>query len=73
MPVAEFHRTVTAIALSTSARHGFALGGGNALICTWIVDRLTEDVDLFTEACARALALVRVGSDIAVQVTPRAR
>ena len=49
MPVSEFHREVAAIALGAAARHGFALGGGNALIAHGIVDRPTEDVDLFTD------------------------
>jgi Nucleotidyl transferase AbiEii toxin, Type IV TA system len=48
VPVSEFHREVAAIALRAAARHGFALGGGNALIAHGIVDRPTEDVDLFT-------------------------
>jgi hypothetical protein len=49
MPVDEFHRRVATIALGTAARHGFALGGGNALITHGIIDRYTEDVDLFTD------------------------
>jgi hypothetical protein len=48
MPVAEFHRKVASIALRAAAAYGFALGGGNALIWHGIVDRLTDDVDLFT-------------------------
>jgi hypothetical protein len=49
MPVSEFHRQVATVALRAAARHGFALGGGNALITYGIIDRLTEDVDLFTD------------------------
>jgi hypothetical protein len=49
MPVIEFHRRVAAIALRAAAPYGFALGGGNALIWHGIVDRVTEDVDLFTD------------------------
>jgi hypothetical protein len=48
MPLDELHRKVAAIALRTAARHGFALGGGNALIQYSVISRLTEDVDLFT-------------------------
>lgn len=48
MPVSKFHREVAAIALGAAARYGFALGGGNALIAHGLVDRPTEDVDLFT-------------------------
>jgi hypothetical protein len=49
MPLDELHREVTAIALRAAARHGFALGGGNALIQYGVISRLTEDVDLFTD------------------------
>ena len=48
MPVDDFHRDVAAIALRTAGTHGFALGGGNALIAHGITSRPTEDVDLFT-------------------------
>ena len=49
MPVSGLHREVAAVALHAAARHGFALGGGNALIAHGIIDRPTEDVDLFTD------------------------
>jgi hypothetical protein len=49
MPLDELHRQVAAIALQAAARHGFALGGGNALIQYGVISRLTEDVDLFTD------------------------
>jgi predicted nucleotidyltransferase component of viral defense system len=49
MPLDELHRQVAAIALGAARRHGFALGGGTALIAHGIVDRPTEDVDLFTD------------------------
>jgi hypothetical protein len=49
MPVDDFHREIAEIALRAAAKHGFALGGGNALIAHGIVDRPTEDVDLFTD------------------------
>jgi hypothetical protein len=49
MPVDQFHRQVASIALGAAAGHGFALGGGNALITHGIIDRYTEDVDLFTD------------------------
>jgi hypothetical protein len=49
MPVDDLQRQVAAIALRAAARYGFALGGGNALIAHGIVDRPTEDVDLFTD------------------------
>jgi hypothetical protein len=49
MPVTELHRQVAAIALRAAGRHGFALGGGNALIAHGVIDRYTADVDLFTD------------------------
>jgi hypothetical protein len=49
MPINELHREVAAIALRAAAPHGFALGGGNALIAHGVIDRVTEDVDLFTD------------------------
>jgi hypothetical protein len=49
VPVSELHRQVAAVALRAAARHGFALGGGNALIAHGVIDRTTQDVDLFTD------------------------
>jgi len=49
MPFSELHRHVAAVALRAAAQHGFALGGGNALIAHGIIDRITQDVDLFTD------------------------
>jgi nucleotidyltransferase AbiEii toxin of type IV toxin-antitoxin system len=49
MPVSDLHREVTAVALRAASRHGFALGGGNALIAHGVIDRITQDVDLFTD------------------------
>ena len=49
MPVSELHRQVAAIALSAASRYGFALGGGNALIAHGVIDRPTQDIDLFTD------------------------
>lgn len=49
MPINDFHRRVAAVALRAAARYGFALAGGNALMAHGVVDRMTEDVDLFTD------------------------
>jgi hypothetical protein len=49
MPVSALHHQVAAIALAAASQHGFALGGGNALIAHGIIDRVTQDVDLFTD------------------------
>ena len=49
MPINDLQRQVAVIALRAAARHGFALAGGNALIVHGIIDRLTDDVDLFSD------------------------
>ena len=49
MPIDELQRAVATIALRAAARHGFALAGGNALIAHGIVDRPTDDVNLFSD------------------------
>lgn len=49
MPVSDLHRQVAAAALAAAARHGFALGGGNALLAHGFISRPTQDVDLFTD------------------------
>lgn len=56
MPLDELHRQVAAIALRAAAGHGFALGGGNALIQHGVISRPTQDVDLFTDQEAGVLA-----------------
>lgn len=48
MPLSKLHRQVITTALRAAARHGFALGGGNALIVHGIIARPTQDVDLVT-------------------------
>jgi Nucleotidyl transferase AbiEii toxin, Type IV TA system len=61
MPLDELHRQVAAVALDAAQQHGFALGGGNALIAHGIIDRPTEDVDLFSaQAGAAATAAAAV-------------
>src|SRR5262245_43394004 len=49
MPVSDLHREVAGVALRAAGRYGFALGSGNALIAHGVIDRPTEDVDLFTD------------------------
>jgi hypothetical protein len=49
MPVSGLHRQVASIALAAAAEHGFALGGGNALLAHGLTTRPTLDVDLFTD------------------------
>ncbi len=49
MPVDKLHGQVAAIALRAAAAYGFALGGGNALIAYGIIDRSTQDVDVFSD------------------------
>jgi hypothetical protein len=49
MPVSDLHGQVAAVALGAAAGHGFALGGGNALLAHGVITRPTHDVDLFTD------------------------
>jgi hypothetical protein len=42
-----FHLRVARIALTVAQEHGFALGGGLALIAHGVLDRPTRDIDLF--------------------------
>jgi Nucleotidyl transferase AbiEii toxin, Type IV TA system len=59
MPINELQREIAVIALRAAARYGFALAGGNALIAHGIVDRPTEDVDLFSDQEASVPAAAR--------------
>lgn len=49
MAVSDLHRQVATIALAAAREHGFALGGGNALLAYGVISRPTQDVDLFTD------------------------
>lgn len=44
-----FYREVARVALTVAQKHGFVLGGGVAWLVNGLVDRPTEDVDLFTD------------------------
>lgn len=44
-----FHHKVAQLALAATSQHGFALGGGQALVAHGLVRRPTEDLDLFTD------------------------
>jgi hypothetical protein len=73
MPLSRLHRKVASIALRAAAGHGFALGGGNALIAHGVTNRLTRDVDLFTdeehgvEAAAGAVEAALRGGGFALE------
>lgn len=74
MPIQPFHREVAVIALRATAKFGFALGGGNALMAHGISDRPTQDVDLFTDqeaAVPSAAAAVEEALTAAGYVTER--
>lgn len=45
----EFQRRVTSSALAVLGRYGFALAGGYAIAAYGIIDRPSDDVDLFTD------------------------
>jgi hypothetical protein len=44
-----FYRDVAQVALTVAEKHGFVLGGGVAWLVNGLVQRPTEDVDLFTD------------------------
>lgn len=73
MAVSELHRQVAGVALAAAAGHGFALGGGNALLAHEIISRPTQDVDLFTdqehgvEAAAEAVEVALRTAGFAVE------
>jgi hypothetical protein len=73
MPVSDLHRQVAAVALTAAREHGFALGGGNALLAHGIISRPTQDVDLFTDqehgvlAAADAVEAALRGADFEVE------
>ena len=48
--VGGFHRDIARIALAVADKHGFVLGGGVAWLVNGLVQRPTEDVDLFTDS-----------------------
>jgi hypothetical protein len=49
MPNDPFQAAIARLALTACRQFGFVLGGGQALIAHEIVDRTTEDIDLFTD------------------------
>jgi hypothetical protein len=48
MPVSGLHRQIAALALAAAGEHGFALGGGNALLAHGVISRPIQDAGLFT-------------------------
>jgi hypothetical protein len=48
--VSGLYREVARVALAVADKYGFVLGGGVAWLVNGLVDRPTEDVDLFTDA-----------------------
>jgi len=51
-----FYRDVAKVALTVAGKHGFVLGGGVAWLVNGLVDRPTEDVDLFTDTAGGVAA-----------------
>jgi hypothetical protein len=47
MPIRAIHRHLAMTALRAAGRYGVALAGGNALLAHQLIDRYTDDVDLF--------------------------
>jgi Nucleotidyl transferase AbiEii toxin, Type IV TA system len=51
-----FYREVAQVALAVAGKHGFVLGGGVAWLVNGLVQRPTEDVDLFTDTACGVVA-----------------
>ena len=56
MTVEDFYRDIARVALTVAEKHGFVLGGGVAWLVNGLVDRPTEDVDLFTDTAGGVAA-----------------
>ncbi|MGX6606485.1 nucleotidyl transferase AbiEii/AbiGii toxin family protein [Micromonosporaceae bacterium Da 78-11] len=56
MSVDAFYRDVAQVALAVADKHGFVLGGGVAWLVNGLVQRPTEDVDLFTDTAGGVAA-----------------
>jgi len=56
MSVDDLYRDVARIALAVATKHGFVLGGGVAWLVNGLVQRPTEDVDLFTDTAGGVAA-----------------
>ena len=52
----DFYSQVAKIALTVATKHGFVLGGGFAWLVSGLVERPTEDVDLFTDTAGGVAA-----------------
>jgi hypothetical protein len=52
----DFYAQVAKIALTVATKHGFVLGGGFAWLVSGLVERPTEDVDLFTDTAGGVAA-----------------
>jgi hypothetical protein len=71
-----FQEDVARIALAAADAHGFALAGGNALVAHGVLERKTEDIDLFSPepggpgAVAAAVCDALVAGNIAEVVRP---
>lgn len=66
------HRELARIGLAATQDHGFALAGGHALATHGLMDRATEDVDLFTnhldpDEFTRAVEMISAASEEAGQ------
>ena len=63
MVVDAFYHDVARIALTVARRHGFVLGGGVAWLVNGLVQRPTEDIDLFTDTDGGVAAAAGTVSD----------
>ncbi|WP_197038620.1 nucleotidyl transferase AbiEii/AbiGii toxin family protein [Herbidospora cretacea] len=52
----EFHERLARVALQAAADHGFALAGGYAVQAHGLLQRPSEDIDLFTSSIRKDFA-----------------
>jgi hypothetical protein len=72
-----FHERIARVALGAADRYGFCLAGGYAVQAHGMIERRSEDVDLFTTAAAEqdfpaavdAVASALHGDGLTVEVT----
>ena len=61
-----FYEEVARVALTVATKHGFVLGGGFAWLVSGLVERPTEDVDLFTDTAG---AVAAAAGEVALALT----
>ncbi len=59
-----FQADIARLALAVARKHGFALAGGHALIAHGIINRPTQDIDLFADETSGVQAAAELGTTV---------